>query len=218
MRENKFNPKCIVLDLDGTIVEPRQAYVEAARIGFHAIGQEPPEMSVAFEIPKRMEQSLSLDGLVCGDLNMFKNAYLKAYHVATEGKTKLLPNMLKTIEALSLKAKLALITMRHVPNHAVVKELNIFGIGKYFSSVMTAFDTSKPKPSPEAIFRCIEKFNVEPRDCLIAGDSINDIKAGKAAGIKTVGLLSGLYFHDELAKEKPDMILPDLTKLLNVIK
>ncbi|MCL1965791.1 MAG: HAD family hydrolase [Candidatus Bathyarchaeota archaeon] len=213
-----LKPKCIFLDLDGTIVDPRQAYVEAARIGFHAIGQELPEVSVVFEIPKRMEQSRALDDLINGDLSIFKRAYFQAYHVVTEEKTTLLPNMLKTVEALSLKAKLALITMRHVPNQAVVKELDFFGIGKYFSSVMTAFDTSKPKPSPEAIFRGIEKFNVETCDCLIAGDSINDIKAGKAAGIKTVGLLSGLYFHDELAKEDPNMILPDLSKLLDVLE
>jgi len=218
MCEIKFNPKCIFLDLDGTIVNPRQAYVEAARIGFHALGQELQEMEIAFEIPKRMEQDLSLDGLVCGDLNLFKKAYLQAYHVVTNGKTKLFPNMLETIEALSLKAKLALITMRHVSNQMVIKELDSFGIGKYFSSVMTAFDTSKPKPSPEAIFKGIEKFNVNPCDCLIVGDSINDIKAGKAAGIKTIGLLSGLYFHDELVKECPDMILSDLTKLLDIIE
>ncbi|MDR2707412.1 MAG: HAD family hydrolase [Nitrososphaerota archaeon] len=218
MCESKFSPKCIFLDLDGTIVDPRQAYVEAARMGFHAIGQELPEMAVVFEIPKRMEQCRTLEGLVCGDLNVFKRTYLHAYHVVTDGKTKLFPNMLETIEVLSLKAKLALITMRHVPNQTVIKELDFFGIGKYFSSVMTAFDTSKPKPSPEAIFKGIEKFNVETCDCLIAGDSVNDIKAGKAAGIKTVGLLSGLYFHDELAKEEPDMILSDLSKLLDVIE
>jgi len=215
---SKFNPKCIFLDLDGTIVDPRQAYVEAARIGFQAIGQELPERHVVFEIPKRMEQGLSLEGLIYGDLTHFKSAYLQAYHVVTNGKTVLFPNMLETIEALSLKAKLALITMRHVSNQMVVRELDFFGIGKYFSSVMTAFDTSKPKPSPEAIFKGIEKFNMETCDCLIAGDSVNDIKAGKAAGIKTVGLLSGLYFHDELFKENPDMILSDLSKLLDVIE
>jgi HAD superfamily hydrolase (TIGR01509 family) len=218
MRENKFNLKCIFLDLDGTIVDPRQAYLEAAQIGFQVIGQKPPEMKVALEIPKRMEQCLAFDDLVCGDLNKFKRAYLQSYHVLTDRKTKLFPNMSKTIEKLSLKAKLALITMRHVPNQTVVKELNYFGIGKYFSSVMTAFDTTKPKPSPEAIFKCIEKFSVDICDCLIAGDSVNDIKAGKAAGIKTVGLLSGLYYHDELTKECPDMILPDLTKLPDVIQ
>lgn len=213
MREYKFNPKCIFLDLDGTIVDPRQAYFEAAQIGFKAIGQEPPEMKVTFEIPKRMEQGLDLSELVYGDLNKFKLAYLQSYHVLTESKTKLLPNVATALETLSLKAKLALITMRHIPNQMVMKELNCFGIGKYFSSIMTALDTTKPKPSPEAIFKGIQKFNVNSCDCLIAGDSVNDIRAGKAAGIKTVGLLSGLYHHEELAKEDPDIILPDLTKL-----
>jgi phosphoglycolate phosphatase len=218
MYEKKFDLKCIFLDLDGTIVDPRQAYLEAARIGFQAIGQDPPELKVAFDIPKRMEQGLSLNDLVQGDLNTFKRAYLQSYHVLTEGKTKLFPNMEKTIETLALKAKLALVTMRHVSNQIVIKELDHFGIGKYFSSVMTAFDTVKPKPSPEAIFKGIEKFNVKACDCLIVGDSVNDIRAGKAAGIKTVGLLSGLYFHNELAIECPDMILSDLTKLLYVIQ
>jgi phosphoglycolate phosphatase len=137
--------------------------------------------------------------------------------VLTEGKTKLLPNVSNTIEFLSLRAKLALITMRHVPNQAVIKELDRFGIGKYFSSVMTGLDTVKPKPSPEAIFKCIQNFNVKSDDCLIVGDSVNDIKAGKAAGIKTVGLLSGLYYHEELVKECPDMILSDLTKLPEIL-
>jgi HAD superfamily hydrolase (TIGR01509 family) len=218
MCADKFNPKCIFLDLDGTIVDSRQAYIEAAQIGFQAIGQEPPETNVAFEIPKRMEQGLSLDGLICGgDLSKFRTAYLQAYHVLTEGKTALLPNIPKAIKVLSLRAKIALITMRHVPNQVVVKELDYFGIGKYFSSVMTGLDTVKPKPSPEAIFKCIEKFNVKSADCLIAGDSVNDIKAGKSAGIKTVGLLSGLYYYEELIKEKPDLILLDLTKLPDVL-
>ncbi|MCL2135483.1 MAG: HAD family hydrolase [Candidatus Bathyarchaeota archaeon] len=217
MYKNKFKPKCIFLDLDGTIVDSRQAYIEAAKNGFQAIGQYQPEMKVVLEIPKRIEQGLDLDDLICGDLVKFKTVYLQSYHAFTEEKTKLLPNVSETIEVLSLKTKLALLTMRHIPNQVVVKELNNLGIGKYFSSVMTAFDTVQPKPSPEAIFKCIEKFGVELCDCLIVGDSVNDVRAGKAAGINTIGLLSGLYFYEELEKECPDMILSDLTELPKVM-
>jgi len=217
MCTEKFNPKCIFLDLDGTIVDSHQAYVESARMGFQAIGQEPPDMRIVLEIPKYIEQGLALDRLVCGDLHKFRTTYLRAYHALTEGKTKLLPNVGNTIELLSLKTKLALITMRHVPNQMVIKELDGFGIGKYFSIVMTGLDTIKPKPSPEAIFKCIENFNVPSEYCLIAGDSVNDIRTGKAAGIKTVGLLSGLYYYEELVKECPDMILSDLTELPKII-
>jgi phosphoglycolate phosphatase len=218
MPQSKFNVKCIFLDLDGTIVDSHPAYLEAAAIAYQAIGQEPPEAKIALEIPKRMEQGLSYEDLVLGDINKFRTTFLQSYYVLTEKKTQLLPNVTEAIEALSTKAKLALITMRHVPSQAIVKELNTFGIGKHFSCVMTALSTTKPKPSPEAIFKTIEALDIKISDCLIVGDSVNDIKAGKAAGAKTVGVLSGLYYHDELAKECPDLILPDLTMLPDVIR
>ncbi len=217
MFENRFKAKAIFLDLDGTIVDSNQAYLEAAQVGFQALGLEPPEMKVALEIPKRMEQGFEIDDLVAGDLKKFTAVYLKAYYLFTEQKTRLIPNVSASLEALSLKSKLALITMRHVPSQAIVKELQFFGIAKYFTRVMTALDTSKPKPSPEALFNCVKALDVHMCDCLIAGDSVNDIRAGKAAGAKTVGVLSGLYYGEELAKECPDMILSDLTKLPSVI-
>lgn len=50
---------------------------------------------------------------------------------------------------------------------------------------------------------------------MIVGDSVIDIKAGKAAGAKTVAVLSGLFARDELALENPDLILNDVTQLPN---
>jgi phosphoglycolate phosphatase len=54
--------------------------------------------------------------------------------------------------------------------------------------------------------------------CIIAGDSVNDVRAGKAAGAATVAVLSGLYKCEELVKECPDLILKDLTELPAYIK
>ena len=213
MCENRFKAKGIFLDLDGTLVDSRQAYFEAAQAAFNAVGLEPPEMKVALEIPKRMEQALGIEDLVPGDISQFKRVYLKSYYLLTEQKTKLIPNVSATLEALSSKAKLALITMRFVPNQAIVHELNYLGIGKYFTHVMTALDSCKPKPSPEALIKCVQALDVDICDCLIAGDSVNDIRAGKAAGAKTVGVLSGLYYNEELVKESPDLIISDITKL-----
>jgi len=39
------------------------------------------------------------------------------------------------------------------------------------------------------------------------GDSVCDIRAGKAAGAKTAAVLSGLFSCAELAREHPDLIL-----------
>lgn len=217
MNENRLKAKGIFLDLDGTIVDSREAYLEAARIAFQAVGQKPPEMKDALEIPRRLEQSLLINDIVKGDIQKFLGVYLKAYYSITEAKTKLIPNVSATLRTLSERSKLALITMRFVSKEAVIKELDCFGISKYFTHIVTALDTL-PKPSPEALIKCVKALDVEICDCVIAGDSVNDVRAGKAAGARTVAVLSGLFYREELAKECPDLILPDVTKLPKFIE
>ncbi len=214
----ELRAKGIFIDLDGTLVDSTQAYIEAANIAFKAIGQETPDTKSLLEIPRRMEQGLSVGSLIDGDVKKFLRIYLDAFYSVTEAKTILLPNVLAALEALSKKVKLALITMRHYPNQVVQKELDYFGITKYFSYVVTGLDTAKPKPSPEALIRCVEAFNLDMADCIMVGDSVNDIRAGKAADARTVAVLTGLYSRDELSAESPDLILTDITELSNYIK
>jgi phosphoglycolate phosphatase len=213
MHGNGSKAKGVFFDLDGTIVDSTEAYIEAARKAFQTIGQTPPANETALEIPKRLEQGFSITDITNGETKKFLSAYLKTYYSVTMQKTKLIPNVSATLEALSEKNKLALITMRYVPKQAIIKELEFFGISKYFSLVVTALDTFKPKPSPEAIISCVQALDVEICDCIIAGDSVNDVRAGKAAGARTVGVLSGLFRSEELVKENPDLILSDVTVL-----
>lgn len=214
---NTIKAKGIFLDLDGTIVDSTDAYIEAAKVAFLTVGQQPPAAKIAIEIPRRIEQGLTLNDIVQGDLKAFSKAYLDTYYSATQAKTRLLPNISATLQALSARAKLALITMRHVSSQTIQKELTMFGIAQHFSHVVTALDTAKPKPSPEALIKCVEALDVQMYDCLIAGDSVNDVRAGKAAGARTVAVLSGLFGHEELVKEAPDLILPDVNSLPSCI-
>ena len=218
MNQKRWSTKGILLDLDGTIVDSTGAYIEAAKIAFQAMEKKTPENKVLLEIPKRIEQRLTIDDLTHGKTKKFMQIYLKAFYSVTETKTKLMPNVSKTLLALSEKSKLALVTMRHVPSQVIQKELDCFGIAKYFTHIVTAMDTSKPKPSPEALIRCVEALDLEMCDCIITGDSVNDVRAGKAAGARTVAVLSGLFQRGELARECPDLILPDVSVLPKFIQ
>jgi HAD superfamily hydrolase (TIGR01509 family) len=213
MQQIKFKAKGIFLDLDGTIVDSTVAYLEAAKIAFRAVGKPVPNDVVMLEIPKRLELSHSVEDITLGTTDEFLPVYLDAYHSITEKETTLLPNVECTLELLAKKAKLALFTMRHVPNEVLQKELDTHGIAKYFTHIVTALDTEKPKPSPEGLIRCVEALDVDMCDCLMAGDSINDLRAGKAAGARTIGFLSGLYSKEELEIENPDLVLPNVNSL-----
>jgi HAD superfamily hydrolase (TIGR01509 family) len=218
LSKTKLKVKGILFDLDGTVVDSKQAYLEAAKTAFQAMGLEPPTTETALQIPKRLEQNQPIDDLTQTNIKQFLDIYLKTYYAITEAKTKPIPNIHTALETLQQKAKLALITMRNVPKTTVTKELEKFNIAQYFTHIITAQDTHKPKPSPEALIKTVKAIDVQICDCLIVGDSVTDIKAGKAAGAKTAAVLSGLYTKQELAKLNPDLILKDATQLPNHIK
>jgi HAD superfamily hydrolase (TIGR01509 family) len=204
----------ILLDLDGTVVDSKEAYLEAAKIAFKTIGQGMVDTKVVTEIPKRLELKLPINDLLRGsDAREFLDVYLKTYYQVAPAKAKPLPGISETLKKLSKKAKLALITMRRVPKEKICEELEKFGLAKYFQYVITALDTDDPKPSPEALLKCARQFNIQIRKCVVVGDSVADIRAGKNAGAKTVGVLSGIFSRNELESEKPDLILESVNQL-----
>jgi len=214
MEKSMLKVKGILLDLDGTIVDSKEAYLEALRTAFKMTGQKMVNARIATEIPKRLEQNLSIKDLLHGiDAQKFLDAYLNAYYQNTSTKTKPIPKVSDTLKKLAEKAKLALITMRYVPKEKVVKELEKFGLEKYFQYVVTALDTCNPKPSPEALIKCVKQLDIQMCECVVVGDSVADVKAGKNAGAKTVAVLSGIFSRKELESEKPDLILESVNKL-----
>jgi len=206
--------KCILLDLDGTILDSRDAYVEAAKTAFETMGRKNVDLKTAMELPKRLEQDLPIDDLLAGlDQEKFLQAYLKEFYRATAERTKPFPNVEDTLRRLSAKAELALTTRRSLPAKDVFQVLEKLGLAKYFQKVITSLDTRNPKPDPEALMKCLIHLRAKAGDCIVVGDSVVDIKAGKNAGIRTVAVLSGIFGRKELEREKPDLILKNISEL-----
>jgi phosphoglycolate phosphatase len=214
MENRKLNVKAIIFDLDGTIVDSKEAYLEAAKVAFSTLAHKEVSIRTVMEIPKRFELSLPLNDVIEGiDEKSFREVYLTAYYEATRTRTKPFPHVGVVLQNLSERAKLALTTRRHVSNSEIIRQLEKFRLANYFQAVVTAINTANPKPSPEALMQCSEKLRVELRDCAVVGDSVADVKAGKNAGAKTVAVLSGIFSLKELESENPDLILESVRKL-----
>ena len=219
MQNNEIEAKAIIFDLDGTIVDSKEAYVEAARVAFSAFTKVTVDLRTAMEIPRRFEQDLPLIDLIEGiDEKDFRSKYLKAYYEATRTKTKPFPEIGITLQTLSNKRKLALTTKRRVPKTEIMSQLKELHLAGYFLTVVTGIDTVNPKPSPDALIQCSKTLNVQPHECVAVGDSVVDVRAGKNAGAKTVAVLSGIFSFKELERENPDLILESVEKLPNFLK
>ncbi|MEM3055360.1 MAG: HAD family hydrolase, partial [Candidatus Bathyarchaeia archaeon] len=211
--------KGILIDLDGTVVDSKEAYLKALKKTYAVMGLKNFNTNITLEIPRRLEQNLPIDDLIPeGNIEKFLETYLKTYYKLTENKARPFPSISKTLEKLSKKAKLALLTMRHVPKEKVRKELEKFCLAKYFHCVVTALDTPFPKPFPEALLKCAQQLGVKMEECVVVGDSVTDIRAGKKVGAKTVAVLSGIFIREELEREKPDLILENIKELPSFIE
>ena len=214
MNSPKFHVDGIIFDLDGTIVDSKEAYLDAAMETFSAFGQKLLEQKTAFEIPKRFELGVPLDDLTQGiDVDSFCEVYLKAYYAATAIRSKPFPHVADALEELLKKARLALTTRRRIPKNEVVEQLERFGLSKYFEVIMTGVDAACPKPSPETIVKCSREMGLSTTTCMVVGDSITDIEAGKNAGTRTVAVFSGIFSRAELKRANPDLILANVMDL-----
>lgn len=57
-----------------------------------------------------------------------------------------------------------------------------------FDAILTSEDFDRSKPDPDCYFKGAKRFGVEPDMCIGFEDSINGLKAVKAAGMYCVGL------------------------------
>jgi N-acetyl-D-muramate 6-phosphate phosphatase len=100
---------------------------------------------------------------------------------------------------------------------STVKFLEQYGLAQYFHSVATAFTCRYTKPFPDQILWAAKQMGVAPENCLMVGDTTVDIRAGKAAGAQTVGVLCGFGQEPELRRAGADLILPHTSALVDVL-
>lgn len=70
------------------------------------------------------------------------------------------------------------------------------------------------KPGPGQLYAFADSVGLPCEHVLMVGDSRHDLAAGRAAGMGTVGVLTGLSSADDL-KDLADVVLPDIGHLLS---
>lgn len=97
------------------------------------------------------------------------------------------------------------------------KLLTKFDLNPYFEVVVTTDDVQNIRPSPEIINKAISLLNVQPREVVCVGDTVNDIIAAKNAGTYVIAVLTGAQTEEVLRSEQPDSIINDITVLPSLL-
>ena len=92
-------------------------------------------------------------------------------------------------------------------------------MGRIYSSSLVA----EGKPNPDIFLYAADQLGVQPEECLVVEDSINGVRAGKAAGMTVFGFTGGSHILDktshgnDLTNLGADLIFNDMKKLVGLI-
>ena len=97
-----------------------------------------------------------------------------------------------------------------------VAHLDQAGIRDLFDFVAGSDSGFGAKPEPGQLLGFCDVLDLHPRDVIMVGASLHDLMAGRAAGMRTIGVLTGLAEAESLAPYA-DAVLPDIGHLLRFL-
>ncbi len=72
------------------------------------------------------------------------------------------------------------------------------------------------KPAPGQLLAFLNATELSADQTVMVGDSRHDLSAGRAAGMKTIGVLTGVAAAEDLA-DLADVVVPDIGHIFNVL-
>ncbi len=85
-----------------------------------------------------------------------------------------------------------------------------FGFDGYFQSIVSSDTLGRRKPDPAPLAHACEQAGVAAADALLVGDSCNDVRAARAAGMPVWCVSYGYSHGEDVASYAPDRVLASL--------
>lgn len=70
--------------------------------------------------------------------------------------------------------------------------------------LVCADEVANPKPHPEPVEKAVALLGADPATTVFVGDSIHDMRSGRAAGVRTAAVLWGPFGRSHLEGARPD--------------
>ena len=86
-----------------------------------------------------------------------------------------------------------------------------------FDPIVAGNEVENGKPAPDVFLVTAQKMGVKAETCFVFEDSQNGIKAGVAAGMKTIGIPDIVNFSPEI-KQVLFKELEDLSQAIEILK
>lgn len=214
-------PELVLFDLDGTLVDsvPDLAYsINQAmqKLGMPMHSEDQIRSWVGRGADKLVKAALTGRMDVEPDEELFKKAFdlfSDIYIQNTSQRSKLYPGVREALDHMrSIGCKLGCVTNKRGRfTEPVLKSLQLFDD---FSIVVSGDTLQKKKPDPDPLLFAAEFVGVTPEQTLMVGDSVNDLRAARAANMPVICVTYGYNHGEKIADSNPDLLVDSLAEMM----
>ena len=192
--------KAILCDIDGTLVQSNWLHAEAWQIALGAMGVHLQLEELRRQIGKGgdelipvfvpwWKQKIVEDPLKAFRKEVFKQDFMHRVEALPRARDFL-------VHCKGQGIKLALSSSADKPELEIYKK--IVGMEDLIDEQTSASDTDRAKPHPDIFTATLKRLGMDARDCIALGDTPYDAESAGKAGLRTIGVETGGWTHDEL--------------------
>lgn len=214
--------RLLLCDLDGTLVDSLNDIVTScnlllASIDADALPTEVIRPCIGRGVTFLVRGVLAAAGRDGADAEACIARYREIYRAHAMDETRAYPGVAATLAALKQRDDLRLAVVSNKPERASRELLHAMRMDGFFDVIAGGDSFEEMKPSPLPLRRIMERLRVPPAATALIGDSVFDMQAGKAAGIRTVAALYGFQPPEMLKALKPDHTVSAFSETLDII-
>lgn len=204
----------ILFDLDGTLVDSIELIVSAAVNAFACRpGPAPTEAQIRSTIGRPLPTTFG-PWLVDDDDLPFLITKYREYQLEHHDRlTNAYDGIVDAIVTLHAAGHpMAIVTSKvgFMADRALVH----CGLAPYMHCVIASDSTTKHKPDPEPVLVALERLGAVAGETMFVGDSPYDIMAGRAAGVRALGVAWGAFTPQELVDAGAEAVLKTPAELV----
>ncbi len=217
--------RLLIFDLDGTLADTSKDIADAINHALKPFGQrrysvEETKAMVGSGISKLLESLTPADppfppsvkGRRESAKELVTRRFFEFYSEHLLDNTSAYPYVKETLSSLGDYRKVVLSNKRTAFSREILEGL---GLLEYFGAVFGSDSVREKKPSPVPVLDILKEFHVSRDEAIIIGDSNYDVEAGKAAGVRIIGVTYGFRSIEFL--KGADIIIESFDELLKVI-
>lgn len=192
--------RAVLFDLDGTLVDSLEDLTDAVNHMLTSFSKNPLSSTEVRNMVGKgarnlVQQALGMESPT--DIEHGLRLFMKFNTDHIADKSRLYTGAREILENLAAYGiRMAIISNKGATLSRMILEK--LAIADFFEIICGGDTFPEMKPSPLPLKLVIDKLGIKSNEVFMVGDSINDIQAGKHAGIATIGCTWGYGDPDEL--------------------